>query len=67
LEPGVFNYIKDDATIWEKGPLERLARDNQLDAYKHKGFWKCMDTLRDKTEFEQLWESGDAAWKVWKT
>lgn len=67
LEPEVFDYIKDDCTIWEKGPLEKLTRSGQLDAYKHKGFWKCMDTLRDKIEFEQLWNAGNAAWKVWKS
>ncbi len=67
LEPEVFGYIKDgDATIWERGPLEALASEGQLHAYKHKGFWKCMDTLRDKIELEKLWQTGDAPWKIWK-
>lgn len=66
LEPRIFGYIKDDSTLWEKEPLENLAKSNQLNAYKHKGFWKCMDTLRDKIELEQLWNEGDAPWKLWK-
>lgn len=66
VEPGAFDYIKDDSTLWEKEPLENLAKDNQLFAYKHKGFWKCMDTLRDRNEFEQLWNSGKPPWKIWK-
>jgi len=67
LEPEVFNYIKDgDSTIWERSPLERLAADGKLSAYTHDGFWKCMDTLRDKIELENLWKSGKAPWKVWK-
>jgi len=67
LEPKVFKYLKKgDATIWEREPLEALARDGQLAAYKHTGFWKCMDTLRDKIELEKLWQSGKAPWKVWR-
>lgn len=66
LDPGVIEYIQGDDTIWEKEPLERLAGDNQLFAYKHDGFWKAMDTLRDKVRLEELWESGAAPWKVWK-
>lgn len=66
LEPDVINYIKDDNTIWEREPLENLANDGQLMAYKHKGFWKCMDTLRDKRELDTLWESKKALWKIWK-
>lgn len=67
LEPGVFDYIQDgDPTIWERSPLEGIARDKQLSAYRHMGFWKCMDTLRDKTELENLWKSGKAPWKVWR-
>ena len=65
-EPGIFDYIKDDSTIWEREPLEGLAKDGQLCAYKHTGFWKCMDTLRDKTELESMWQGGKAPWKVWK-
>jgi glucose-1-phosphate cytidylyltransferase len=67
LEPKVFDYIKGgDPAIWERAPLEGLARDGQLAAYMHCGFWKCMDTLRDKTELENLWQGGKAPWKVWK-
>jgi glucose-1-phosphate cytidylyltransferase len=67
LEPEIFNYIKGgDATIWERKPLEKLAAEGQLNAYQHGGFWKCMDTLRDKTELEALWQSGKAPWKIWK-
>jgi glucose-1-phosphate cytidylyltransferase len=65
LEPEVFDYIDGDDTQWEREPLERLAKDGQLMAYRHHGFWQCMDTLRDKNLLEQLWESGDAPWKVW--
>jgi glucose-1-phosphate cytidylyltransferase len=68
LEPGVFEYIRDgDATSWELEPLDLLARDRQLNAYKHEGFWRPMDTLRDKLELEQLWAKNQAPWKVWKT
>ncbi len=66
LESEVFDYIKDDSTIFEKEPLEGLAKDNKLNAYKHKGFWKPMDTLRDKNALEQIWESGEAPWAIWK-
>jgi glucose-1-phosphate cytidylyltransferase len=66
-EPGIFDYLKDgDATIFEREPLENLARDGQLYAYRHKGFWKCMDTLRDKVQLNQLWEANKAKWKVWE-
>ena len=65
LEPGVFDYIDGDATIWERAPLERLAADAQLSAYKHHGFWASVDTLRDKTHLEELWASGKAPWKTW--
>ena len=67
LEPEIFDYIQDgDATIWERKPLEKLASQGKLNAYMHNGFWKCMDTLRDKTELEALWKSGTPPWKVWK-
>jgi len=66
LEPQIFDYIKGDETIWEREPLEKLAKDGQLAAYKHKGFWMCMDTLRDKKELETLWNSGNPPWKIWK-
>jgi len=65
LEPEIFNYIEGDETVWEKEPLENLAKDGQLMAYKHKGFWKPMDTLRDKRELESLWQSGNPPWKIW--
>jgi len=66
LEPSVFDYIKEgDSTVWEKTPLEGLASDGQLNAYKHSGFWKPMDTLRDKNELETLWGRGNAPWKRW--
>jgi len=64
LEPEVFKYIKGDDISWEKEPLEGLASDGKLASYKHEGFWKCMDTLRDKNELEYLWQSGKATWKV---
>lgn len=66
LEPQIFDYIKDgDPTIWERGPLEGLAADGQLGAFKHEGFWQPMDTLRDKNELEGLWSKGKAPWKTW--
>jgi len=65
LEPEIFKFIKDDSTVWEKEPLEILAKKKQLNAYKHKGFWKCMDTMRDKIELERLWETNSAMWKAW--
>lgn len=66
LEPKIFDYIKDDETLWEKGPMENLARGGELMAYKHPGFWRPMDTLRDQRELDSLWSSGKAPWKVWK-
>lgn len=66
LEPGVLDYIEGDDTPWERKPLERLAQDGQLMAYKHTGFWQCMDTLREKYILEELWESGKAPWKIWE-
>lgn len=66
LETGIFNYIKGDKAIWEKEPLENLAKKEQLVAYKHTGFWKSMDTLRDKLELERLWNTGETPWKIWK-
>jgi glucose-1-phosphate cytidylyltransferase len=65
LEPEVFDYINGDDTIWEREPLERLAKEDKLSAYKHAGFWQPMDTLRDKNYLEELWEAGKAPWKVW--
>lgn len=66
LEPGVFDYIEGDATQWEKDPLERLAKDGQLMAYRHEGFWQCMDTVREKVLLEELWQSGNAPWATWE-
>lgn len=66
LEPGVFDYIDGDMTQWEREPLERLSADGQLVAYRHTSFWQCMDTLRDKRRLEDLWQSGQAPWKVWE-
>ena len=65
MEPKILDYITDDATVLEKEPLEALARDGQLVAYKHSGFWQPMDTLRDKNHLEDLWGSGTAPWKLW--
>ena len=64
-EPKVFEYIKDDTTIFEEEPLSRLARENQIVAYKHRSFWQCMDSLRDKTILANMWNSGKASWKLW--
>lgn len=66
LEPEIFDYIDGDSTQWEREPLERLSRDGQLMAYRHDSFWQCMDTLRDKRLLEDLWQSGDAPWKLWE-
>ena len=66
LSPAVFDYIEGDATSWEAAPLERLAAEGRLNAFKHRGFWQAMDTLRDKNHLEQLWSSGKAPWKTWK-
>lgn len=65
LEPSVLNYIVDDTTVWEREPLERLAHEGQLSAYRHHGFWQPMDTLRDKVVLEKLWQSERPPWKVW--
>lgn len=66
LEPEVLDYIDGDDTIWEREPLERLAREGQLVAYKHEGFWQPMDTLRDLRNLESLWAGGSPPWKTWK-
>jgi glucose-1-phosphate cytidylyltransferase len=65
-QPEVVNYIDGDATIFEREPLEKLASEGNLKAYKHNGFWQCMDTLRDKNKLEELWESGTPPWKNWE-
>ncbi len=65
LQPGVIDYIDSDDTSWEHESLKKLAKDGQLSAYEHGGFWHPMDTLRDKNHLESLWEKGQAPWKVW--
>ncbi len=65
FEPGVFDYLSGDQTVLEGSPLENLARDGQLMAFKHEGFWQCMDTLRDRQYLDHLWTSGAAPWKKW--
>lgn len=65
-EPQIFDYINEgDATIWEKGPMEILARENQMRAFKHDGFWRPMDTLKDKQDLNEMWTEGKADWKIW--
>jgi glucose-1-phosphate cytidylyltransferase len=66
LEPSVIDLVPDDKTIWERQPLESLAKSDQLSIYKHQGFWQPMDTLRDKQHLEDLWSSGKAPWKTWQ-
>tara|TARA_X000000368_G_scaffold360401_1_gene304150 strand:+ start:2349 stop:3125 length:777 start_codon:yes stop_codon:yes gene_type:complete len=65
LSPKVLDYIENDMTIWEKNPMKMLSKENQLRAYRHKGFWKPMDTLRDKNFLKDLWETNKAPWKIW--
>ena len=65
LSPKVIDCIDNDMTIWERGPLERLAKEGNLSAFTHRGFWQPMDTLRDKTYLEELWGKGKAPWKTW--
>jgi glucose-1-phosphate cytidylyltransferase len=66
LEKGVLDYIEDDESSWEKDPVESLVRDGQLLGYRHYGFWSCVDTLREKNMLEEIWNEGDAPWKVWE-
>ena len=65
LEPEIFDYLQDDSTVFEKTPLETLAKEQKLTAFKHYGFWHPMDTQRDKNHLEKLWTSGKAPWKIW--
>lgn len=65
LNPEIFDYIVDDSTVFEKGPLEHVTADGQLMAYMHKGFWKCMDTQRDRQQLEAMIASGNAPWMLW--
>mgnify|MGYP001828338049 CR=1 FL=1 len=66
LEPKVLDYIASDSEPWEQSPMQQLAEEGQMGAFRHSGFWQPMDTLRDKKVLEELWESGEAPWKVWK-
>jgi glucose-1-phosphate cytidylyltransferase len=66
LNPQVIDYIEDDSTTWEREPMERLVKDNQMNAFLHHGFFQPMDTLRDKNQLEEMWEKGKAPWKIWK-
>jgi glucose-1-phosphate cytidylyltransferase len=66
LEEEIFDYIEGDDTVWEKEPLQRLSKEGKLMAYKHYGFWHCMDKLKDKIDLEQMWNSGKAPWKIWE-
>lgn len=66
FEPDVFKYIQGDDTVLEAKPLEDLARDGELMAYRHEGFWQCMDTIRDRDMLQNLWDSADAPWRIWK-
>lgn len=66
LSPKVERYIDGDATVWEREPLQRLAQDDQLGAYRHSGFWYAVDTIRDKRHLQELWDSGNAPWKTWE-
>jgi len=66
LEPQIFDYLEGDHTVLEREPLEKLAKEGNLKAYLHHGFWQCMDTLRDKNRLEELWERGNPPWRVWE-
>ena len=65
FEPEIFDYLHDDSTVLEKSPLETLAKENKLAAFKHTGFWYPMDTLREKNHLEELYKSGNIPWKTW--
>ena len=65
MNPGIFDYLADDSTVFEKDPMERLAEEGQLYAYQYDGFWQCMDTQREMKKLEELWDSGAAPWKIW--
>ena len=65
MEPEAIDYIEDDMTVWEREPMEKLAKDGKLAAYRHFGYWQNMDSLRDKNLLEELWQSGNAPWKIW--
>ena len=65
MEPETIEYIEDDTTVWEAGPMEKLAKEGRLAAYRHYGYWQNMDSLRDKNVLEELWQSGNPPWKIW--
>ena len=65
LEPEIFRYLKDDSTVFERDPLERLVADRQLASYRHKGYWQCMDTKKEQEQLEKLWQTGEAPWRMW--
>ena len=65
MEPEFFDYLGDDSTVLETSPMEKLVKDNQLMAYKHEGFWQCMDTIRERQLLESMWAQGNAPWKIW--
>ena len=65
-QPEVFDYISGDASILEKDTMATLAKKGEVMAYKHEGFWKCMDTIREKQQLEMMWASGEAPWKIWE-
>ena len=65
LDPAVFDYIEGDSTVFEKGPMMQLASEGNLMGYRYNGFWQCMDTKREMDRLEEMWDSGNAPWKVW--
>jgi glucose-1-phosphate cytidylyltransferase len=65
LQPEVLDHIQGDETVWERGPIEKFARQGELAAFPHRGFWHAMDTLRDKNHLDEMWNSGKAPWKIW--
>lgn len=66
MNPQIFDYLTDDSTVFEKEPMQRLAAEGQLMSYRHTGFWQCMDTQREMKKLEEMWQSGNAPWKIWK-
>ena len=64
-EPSIFKYLKDDHTVWEKEPMEQIALDSQMQAFKHNSFWRPMDTLKDKHDLNEMWRTNEAKWKIW--
>ena len=66
LNPEIFSYLEDDTTVFEQGPMQRLAQEGQLMSFYHDGFWQCMDTQREMKKLEELWQSGKAPWKIWE-